>query len=109
MKKHHPALLQKYIRLRHHSVGLRSIARHDKAAGLAVVRIPSSIQARSASLTLGCSRGVSRNQMKKPITQAEPTTPNTRNAPRQPNQKAQTEMRNGATAPPQRPNTHGNP
>ena len=58
-----PELLQKYIRLRHHSVGLRNTVGQDSGAGLAVALPAPSIQLRSASFTPGWSRGVSRNQL----------------------------------------------
>ena len=45
MKNDQPALLQKYIELRHHSVGLRSTDRHDSGAGAEPLGRPSAITA----------------------------------------------------------------
>src|SRR5262245_29252349 len=109
MKKHQPALLKKYMPHRHHSVGLRSMVRHDSGAGFGDSTDWPRIKTSSPSLTDGCSSGLSRNQAEKATTQTTPTTPNATNAPRQPNHSANSPMSSGATAPPQRPNIHSNP
>src|SRR5581483_1589385 len=103
MKKHQPALLQKYIPLSSHSVGLASIARHDSGGGTASSRAPSRIRARSASLTSGCSAGLLRKKDANASAQHAPSTPKARKAPRQPNTQVFAAMSGGASAPPQRP------
>ena len=62
MKKHQPALLQKYMTQSHHNAGLRSIVVHDKDGGLDRGRRPLFDPGPPAPLTPGCSAGVSRNQ-----------------------------------------------
>src|SRR5882724_6794287 len=109
MKKHQPALLQKYMPQRNHNVGLDSMAFQDKGGGCAASRLPSWIRARSPGFTPGCSAGVLRKKHVNAITQRTPVMPNERNAPRQPNGWASAAINPGATAPPQRPNVHKRP
>src|SRR6516162_3233619 len=115
MKKDQPALLQKYMKLRHQSVELLSMADQFKGAGLSPAGRCPSIHASSASLTARFCRGVSRYHIEKPQTQSSPKTPKRMNAPRQPgnpshkNGSANATISTGATAPPQRPNVQISP
>src|SRR5262249_23045210 len=109
MNRHQPQLLLKYMRQSHHKLVLRTMVCQESGAGLEASAATGEMNARSASLTPGCSDGVSRNQTKNPATQAAPTRPKRAKALRHPKASALRPIKNGAAAPPQRPNTQGNP
>src|SRR5690349_12394256 len=115
MNSDQPALLQKYMKLRHHKVGLRRTVAQDNGAPGGAFTCPSWISSRSASLTAGWSRGVSRNKYVNPTTQTTPSSPSKTKAPRQPGRPncvtgyVNATMRTGARAPPQRPKVQINP
>src|ERR1041384_4379485 len=58
-KNDHPALLQKYMKLNAHMVGLLSMRDQERGAGLEVTLFPCEINACSASLTAATSSGES--------------------------------------------------
>jgi hypothetical protein len=60
MKNDQPELLQKYMMLSIHKVGCLSMCRQERAGGCSPGGVAVPISARSASLTRGCSCGVSR-------------------------------------------------
>ena len=85
VKKDHPALLQQYIKLRNQRVGLRNMVDHESGAGLANSERFPMMRARSASVTAGSARGVSRKRLWNPYSQIAPSTLISRKPPRHPN------------------------